>query len=403
LNTVQPLNAFIRQFKELRGQRFDRETDWVIGQGFKPAQEGRLEDPTYQTTTALAVTKHPYLDANAFQPIVLPKIRGARWTTPVVHRAGFIEGFLGPHIIIPQGVERKIGRVRAAYTEQSLAFEHSLQAIAFPRAKTTTAKLLTAVLNSSLAAWFYFHETANLGTDRAKVIQTDLLKLPFAEAEDMPDPQRAKTAAGKIARLIDNLEEKADDVLRSQESVFERIDALVFEYFGLSAQDIALIEDSFDYIIPAMQPRRSAGAQKIWGASEVRHRSAYAAMLCEALEPWLLKPVSATLAAKSGDIAVLKVSLGNEQNASAYSEAAGTEFDQFLKSVTQSLSDALPGNVQLVPDLRFVIGGDMYLVKPIQLRHWLRSAALADAEQIAAELSAAFARDSKGDVRRARG
>jgi hypothetical protein len=59
LNTVQPLNAFIRQFKELRGQRFDRETDWVIGQGFKPAQEGRLEDPTYQTTTALAVTKHP--------------------------------------------------------------------------------------------------------------------------------------------------------------------------------------------------------------------------------------------------------------------------------------------------------------------------------------------------------
>jgi hypothetical protein len=138
-------------------------------------------------------------------------------------------------------------------------------------------------------------------------------------------------------------------------------------------------------------------------APAVRHRSAYAAMLCEALEPWLLKPVSATLAAKSGDIAVLKVSLGNEQNASAYSEAAGTEFDQFLKSVTQSLSDALPGNVQLVPDLRFVIGGDMYLVKPIQLRHWLRSAALADAEQIAAELSAAFARDSKGDVRRARG
>lgn len=55
----------------------------------------------------------------------------------------------------------------------------------------------------------------------------------------------------------------------------------------------------------------------------------------------------------------------------------------------------LPGNVQLVPDLRFVIGSDMYLVKPMQLRHWLRSTALADAEQIAAEFTAAVARHGK--------
>jgi hypothetical protein len=37
----------------------------------------------------------------------------------------------------------------------------------------------------------------------------------------------------------------------------------------------------------------------------------------------------------------------------------------------------------------------MYLVKPMQLRYWLRSAALADAEQIAAEFSAVVARSSK--------
>ena len=55
----------------------------------------------------------------------------------------------------------------------------------------------------------------------------------------------------------------------------------------------------------------------------------------------------------------------------------------------------LPGNVQLVPDLRFVIGSDMYLVKPMQLRYWLKSTALADAEQIAAEFTAALARRDK--------
>ncbi len=400
LGTVPPLNSFIRQFKELRGQKVNRAKDWVIGQGFKPAQEDRLDDPDYDVTTAPAVTKYPYLDASAFEPLVLPKIKASRWPSPVVHRAGFSEGFSGPHIIIPQGVERKTGRIRAAYTDQSLTFEHSLQAIAFPKSEALTAKVLTAVLNSSLAAWFYFHETANLGTDRAKVIQSDLLKLPFAESKDMPDPLRAKNAAAKIVGLIDGLVEKVDNLLLAQDDVFEQIDKLVFEYFGLSSQDVALIEDSFDYIIPAMQPRRSAGIQKIWNASEPKHRKAYAAMLCEALQPWMLTHVSATLAAKSGDIAVMKVAIGN--GTTQYAEGGSTEFDQFLDSVAQSLPTLLPGNVQLIPDLRFVIGKDMYLVKPIQLRHWLRSVALADAEQIAAELTAAFARNN-GDARRARG
>lgn len=63
----------------------------------------------------------------------------------------------------------------------------------------------------------------------------------------------------------------------------------------------------------------------------------------------------------------------------------------------------MPGNVQLIPDLRIVDGRDMYLVKPSAARHWLRSTALADAEQIAAELAAAAARHGQEGVVRARG
>jgi hypothetical protein len=45
----------------------------------------------------------------------------------------------------------------------------------------------------------------------------------------------------------------------------------------------------------------------------------------------------------------------------------------------------------------------MYLVKPAAVRHWLRSTALADAEQIAAELTAAAARQGQEGAVRARG
>jgi hypothetical protein len=329
----------------------------------------------------------------------LGKVRGRRWHTSTVHRAGFSEGFVGSHILIPQGVERSIGRVRAAYTEQSLVFEHSIQAIAFPESKRRMAKLLTAVLNSSLAAWVYFHDTANLGTDRAKVHQGDLLRLPFNLPKSMPDPDRATDAAEKIVRLVDRKISRAEDILRQEDDILQEVDELVFDYYGLDAHDIALVEDTFRYIIPAMQPRRSAGLQAIWANSRREHRSAYASVLCSALKPWFRQPISASLAAKSSDVAVLQLSINGERR--HYSEQLSSELGQFLRSISADLPVPLPGNVQLVPDLRFVIGRDMYLVKPMQLRHWLRSTALADAEQIAAEFSAAVASDGKYGSERA--
>ncbi|UFS67160.1 SAM-dependent methyltransferase [Paracoccus denitrificans] len=395
LRTIPALNTFIKEYKNVRkaNATVDRATDWVIGQGFKPAQEDRLDDPDYDVTTAEVVTLFPFLNARAFRPIALPTIEAGPWSTSTVHRAGFAEGFVGPHILIPQGVERSIGRVRAAYCEQSLVFQHSIQAIAFPETEKRTAKILTAVLNSSLAAWVYFHDTANLGADRAKVHQGELLKLPFDAAVNMPDPAKAAVAEEKLIELIDREAAKADELLSLQSDPLDEIDRLVFDYYGLNAHEIALIEDTFRYIIPAMQPRRSAGLQKIWANSSYEHRADYAATLREALAPCFRQPIQASLAAKSADVAVLKLTLASGDD--EYREEVSREFGQFLQSIHADLPVRVPGNVQLVPDLRFVIGSDMYLVKPMQLRHWLRSTALADAEQIAAEFTAAVARHSK--------
>lgn len=395
LRTIPPLNKFIREFNDVKRAKVDinRASDWVIGQGFKPAQEDRLEEESYKTTTSDSVTLYPYLDANAFRTIGIPTITGPAWHTSIVHRAGFAEGFIEPHILIPQGVERSIGRVRAAFCEQSLIFEHSIQAITVPETERHKAKVLTAIFNSSLAAWVYFHDTANLGADRAKVHQGDLLKLPFDIPENMPDPERAIAAEEKIVQLVEREIASADELLPLQSNVLEEIDTLVFDYYGLDACEIALIEDTFRYIIPAMQPRRRAGLQKIWANSRFEHRADYASMLCDALKPCFRQPVSASLVAQSSDVAVLKLTI--KPQFEAYREDASSDLGEFLQSMVGSLPVPLPGNIQLVPDLRFVIGSDMYLVKPMQLRQWLRSTALADAEQIAAEFSAAVARHSK--------
>lgn len=399
LRTIPPMGSLVQEFKAFKRSKveFKRDEHWVIGQGFKPAQEGRLNDPEYQTTIAEIVTQLPYLDASEFKSVVLPRVDASPRLTSVVHRAGFDAGFRGPHILIPQGVERAVGRVRAAFSEQDVVFQHSLQAITVPPGQERKAKVLTAVLNSSLAAWFFFHDTANLGTDRAKVHQGELLKLPFDDPENMPDPAKAFRAEKKLVELIDQELATANQLLASQQDVMAAIDRLVFEYYGLDDSDVAIVEDTVHSVMPAMQPRRNAGLQSIWSQANSRQRAAYAAMLCGALSPHFRVPVKASLAACSTDVAVLKLTIGDEF--APYTEDSFSEFNDFLGAIAAKLPIELPGNVQLIPDLRLVVDHDMYLVKPTALRHWLRSTALADAEQIAAEFVAAAARhEQKGAV-----
>ena len=396
LRTIPSIGSFVQEFKAFKRSKvdFNRDKHWVIGQGFKPAQESRLDDPEYQTTTAEIVTQLPYLDASQFQVVALPRVETNTWHTSVVHRAGFDAGFFGPHILIPQGVERAVGRVRAAFSEQDVVFQHSLQSIAVPLSQERKAKVLTAVLNSSLAAWFYFHDTANLGADRAKVHQGELLKLPFDDPENMPDPAKALNAERGLVELIDGELANAKKLLASQQDVLGVIDRLVFEYYGLDDSDVAIVEDTVHSVIPAMQPRRNAGLQSIWAQASSHQRAAYADMLCNALSPHFRVPVKASLAAHSTDVAVLKLTIGDE--IAPYTEDSSGEFNDFLGSIAAKLPIDLPGNVQLIPDLRLVVDHDMYLVKPTALRHWLRSTALADAEQIAAEFVAAAARHGQG-------
>ncbi|HSX91290.1 MAG TPA: N-6 DNA methylase [Hydrogenophaga sp.] len=403
LRTMPPLSSFVLEFQEFKRAKleFNRNEHWVIGQGFQPARDDHLENDGYRTTTSEIVTRLPYLDASQFQSVALQKIESAPWHESLVRRAGFEAGFRGPHIIIAQGVERAVGRVRAAFSNQDFVFQHSLQAMTVPSGQADIGMVLTAVLNSSLAAWFYFHDTANLGADRAKVHQGELLKLPFDVPENMPDPEKALKAEKELVALVMGEVASTENLLVARDDLLSKIDRLVFDYYGLDASDVAIVEDTFNAVIPAMQPRRSAGLQPIWAAASPGQREAYAAMLCNALAPHFSVPVSASLAARATDVAVLKLTIGDA--VTPYAENTSSEFTDFLMPIAARLSMEMPGNVQLTPDLRIVDGRDMYLVKPAAVRHWLRSTALADAEKIAADLAAAAARRGQEGATHARG
>ena len=182
----------------------------------------------------------------------------------------------------------------------------------------------------------------------------------------------------------------------SQNVVPEELDRLAYDYFCLSDEEIILVEDTVKKIIPAVQPSRGSFPD-IWKPSDSNDRKEYVSTLVGNITDWIDSDytVGAKLEAYNKDLAVLCLSLREGQNQSEYVENDDTSVGEALSDLLEHIHQPLPGNFQLMPDFRVFIDKNLYLVKPVQKRFWLRSAALADADAIALDLQDVIERRSK--------
>lgn len=355
---------------------------WVIGQGFKPF--GGQEDHS----RSKFVGKLPYLAIDAFCSLAQPAAGLAPWSSSKVHRKGFEAGFEGVRILVPRGVATSQTRLRASYTEEDLTFQDIIQAIIVPPSEKGRAKVLTALLNSRLAVWYAFHGTASFGSDRPEVKQAELLRLPFPKPEDMPDPARAKEAARQLVAIIDDAVKATWNTFTldsHDDSVLSTVDRLAYEYFCLSSDEITLIEDTVEKVIPAIQPHEGS-YPALWKTPSAKDRQAYASALTASLGEWFQGKgtISAHLEASSPDLAVMRLSMNGLSR--EYAESQSHSVSETLSRISGQIHQPLDGNFNLMPNLRVFVGKDLYLIKPMQLRFWLRLNALADADAIAMDL-----------------
>ena len=387
LETLPPLRDKVSQFRHRRAKDAGQRPGWVIGQGFKPAATDRVDDQNYDTAHSNATDRLRQLPASAFR-VLAPALQAL--TAPrgaLVHRRGFEQGFHGPRILITQGVGSD--RLRAAYTETSFTFQHAIQAITVPESEKDVGKVLAAVLNSKLAFWFAFHATASIGSERPIVHQDQLLGLPFPAPDDLPEAQRAHSAAAQLVAVMDEARERLDDPLHPPNLLSEllgRVDDLVYDYFGLTKQEILLVEDTVKYVAPSIQPTSSSRAA-IWRHATKRDRRAYASVLRYNLTDWMEQgcSVNVSLIARDADLTVMRLRLCTAADRRAYDEehlAVG----KALKTVGDAMDTRLPGNIHRLGNLRVYSGDDLYMVKPNRMRFWTRSAARADAEEIVIDL-----------------
>ena len=386
LKRFAPLRDTVAQFRHAR-QSASAAQRWTIGQGFKPATRPVSSDDNYQTTASKAVADAPFLPSAAFR-VLAPDLQALAAPRPeVVHRRGFERGFTGPRVLVTQGAGAN--RLRAAYAEAPFTFRHAIQAIVVPESDKQRAKALAAMLNSKLMYWFAFHSSASLGSERPIVHQDQLLDLPFPKPADMEEPQRAETAADQLAALMDEAEKRLGAAIRPPDllpELLDRIDALVYDYFALSDLEILLVEDTFDYIAPSVQPNPSSSSP-LWRRTTPSDRSAYAPALISILEAWMEpgRRVSVSLIARDDDLVVAKLHLCAAEDWTEYSEQ-NLPLGEALARVSRAMDRPLPGNLHQLGNLGVYTGQDLYLVKPNRMRFWTRSAARADAEDILIDL-----------------
>jgi hypothetical protein len=384
LSRLPPLESFIQDYASVSRRKENVAERWIIGQGFQPNNDS---EDTYFVSQY--VGKFPDIPITAFRRFAQPITKLPPWLSRRVRRKGFEAGFSGARILVPRGVETSQMRLRATYLDRPATFQHILQAITVPKGDETTGKLLAALLNSRVALWFAFHGTASFGSDRPEVQQAELLRLPFPRPADLPNPSQAQLAAASLVAIIDEAIIRASEpqaLEPAEEDILASVDKLAYRYFCLSEDEMVLIEDAVSRIFPAVQPHQGSFPE-IWGSPTPDERSNYANTLVRSLSDWFKDGgVSAELEACAADLGILRLSLGRDGTTVVQVDRPKNRFDEVLARIAEHIHQPLDGNFQLMPDLRIIVGMDLYLFKPMQRRFWLRSAALADADAIAMDL-----------------
>lgn len=392
LSSFSKLGDLIAVYGDI-ARRGDLREQWAIGDGFKQAVPERISDPNYDKVRSEFVGVLPHIAVDQLPPLALGSgaLRGAKkWPTRMVHRKGFEEAYSGTRVLVPRGVKIGSGRLRATFSREECTFSSIIQGLTVPEGQEKKAKLLTALLNSRVMFWFAFHGTASLGSDRPEIQKSELMRLPLPEADELPEPERAKRAAKALVAIIDKAQKATDGTFALQgdsDFDFSALDQLVYDYFCLSNDEVTLVEDAVRFIFPAVQPHQ-ASFPTIWKTTTDADRGAYAQTLVHALGNWFSgdQTVNVRLEAHNTDLAVLRLTLCATKESQAYREIGDPDVRDLLARLFKNVHQALPGNFQLMPDFRIFEGKNLYLVKPMQKRFWLRSSALADAGAIALDL-----------------
>ena len=407
---------------------------WVKGQGFQPYYlEKANSDPNYpkpKPNPWALDTLLIHMDQS--HQMLLFQHNCMRFGTKLNEIGGSIEYlrrapnsylFKSPMVLVSRGY----GNV--AYCNFDVIFQHYVQSIAGPKEDTSLLMFLVALLRSKLTRYFLFHTAANLGTERDYVTLSELLRVPFplpgSEFVSSEADQIVARVAEKIRKLQSDLKNRLNEFMgQADQNVFfdeahkqalnswrrERkvlvddlqaeFEPLIYQYFGLTDQEIALVEDTTDIFITSSTPTtwrtpKSVTLDPLEKSKITPYAGnglgTYADTLTTTLNAWAkAEGANRCVCAEGGkddDTGLSMVTVHLSQKELPYIEKTiAKDLFNALKIYYESISKKR-GSLKYERDILLFQGERIYIVRPNILLNWTRTAALNDAAKIYGEIA----------------
>ena len=271
-----------------------------------------------------------------------------------------------------------------------MLFQDDFQGVAGPQRDEENLLFLAAFLNSSLAQYLLFHTSANIGIERDIVRLEEILNLPFPLPDKTINPQLSQRIIERCSVAMRQLQtELRHEVFRDADGMRRRtqriIESCIAEYFGLCEWELELIADTVAIFRPSSTPG-SLDSDKLSTAktSNEPHRKAYAQTIVKTFRAWsrTKKHLWAEGCTSSrSNLAVVTLRLGNRSK--DYDESHMDErVEEILNGIRENAARDNGKVFRCLRGFAYYEPDRVHILKPLNRRHWTRTAALNDADEI---------------------
>lgn len=326
---------------------------WQTGAGYQIVKNGDEKDATHLHTL-------PHLDTKALLAMRAPAedSLGEPVTASVMHRPRDKAIYLAPHVLMRKGFS---ARPMAAFVPFDASFTDGLFSLAGPAQEAPTLRAVAAVLNSSVAQYWYLMTSSSWGVEREQLHQREWLSLPLPSLN-----------SDAVAMLSDIVENAANDPWRG--AVDHVVEQVVYK---LTDGEQQLISDALAIRLSELQdgPRSEAYAAPDDSAFEE-----YVCALKRHMDDLELGEWTVRLSETNNGFA--RVTCTHFEAVESPSNTSQFTVGNLLQAEETLLDEVLSSATIIEPQAVILDNDRVHIIKPNRRTNWNVSAADTDASDI---------------------